>query len=375
MTFVQQAHTFRYVMWWLECAIEANGGVIVSRKWIAWFDEFGKDDVKYVGGKCANLGEMVKIGIPVPPGFAVTTEAYDKFLEEKGAGREIEEYLERFSGGLDTLADLDKACLDIGRIITSKDIPEDLAKVIGEAYDSLCQEYGVPDLRVAIRSSGVAEDMPGASFAGQYESYLNVRDLDDALEKIRLCWASMFSTRCVSYRQKRGLDILGSSVSVAVMKMIRGRSAGVGFTVHPTTGDDQWVVLEGAWGIGEAVVQGIVNPDTFVVNKEKLVVEEKRISEKSRQFVFQESGTAEADVPPEMRCSPCLSDEEAVKIAEYARFVESHYGVPQDIEWVIDSDLPFPENVFLVQTRPVTSVAQKKTPQDRLVDRLLSRRP
>ena len=346
----------------------------MSRKWIAWFDELGKDAVKFVGGKCANLGEMVKIGIPVPPGFAITTEVYNKFLEEKGAGKEIEEYLKRFPDGLNTLADLDKTCSDIGRIIISKEIPEDLAKVIGEAYDRLCQECGVSDFAVAIRSSGVAEDMPGASFAGQYESYLNVRDLDDALEKTKLCWASMFSTRCVSYRQKRGLDILGSSVSVAVMKMIRGRSAGVGFTVNPMTGDDQWVVLEGAWGIGEAVVQGIVNPDTFVVNKEKLVVEEKIIREKLKQYIFKESGITEADVPPDMRSSPCLTDEESSKIAEYARTVEVHYGVPQDIEWVIDPDLTFPANVFLVQTRPVTAVAKKKTPHDRFVDRLLSLR-
>ena len=346
----------------------------MSGNYIARFGEFGKDDVKYVGGKCANLGEMVRMGIPVPSGFAITTEAYDRFLEENGAGREIEEYLEKFPGSLDMLADLDKACTDISEIVISKDMPEDLARVMCEAYDSLCQECGVPNLPVAIRSSGVAEDMPGASFAGQYESYLNVTNRADALEKVKLCWASMFSTRCVSYRRKKGLDILGSSVSVAVMRMIRGRSAGVGFTVHPVTGDDEWVVLEGAWGVGEAVVQGVVNPDTFVVSKEKLVVEERRIREKLRQFVFQDSGTVEADVPPEMRSAPCLSDDEAVKIAEYAKRLESHYGVPQDMEWVIDSVLPFPENVFLVQTRPVTSVAEKKAPHDRLVDRLLSRR-
>ena len=345
----------------------------MAEKWILWFDEFGKDSIKRVGGKCANLGEMIKIGIPVPPGFAVTTEAYDEFLAKTGAGKEMEEYLKKFPEGARTLAEFEEVSQTIGQIIESKEILEDLKEAIVQAYDTLSQRCGIADLSVAVRSSGVAEDMPTASFAGQYDSYLNVKGKEDLLDKVRLCWASMFSARCISYRRKNELGIIGSSISVGVMKMVNGRSAGVGFTVHPSTGDDTRVVLEGSWGVGEAVVQGIVTPDTFVVNKESLVLEEKRVTEKLKQFVLKDRGTVEEDIPPEKRSIPCLNDEEAMKIAEYAKSVESHYGLPQDIEWVVDSDLPFPENTLLLQTRPVTAIVQKKSPADRLLDRMLSR--
>ena len=344
-----------------------------KQPFILWFEEFGREEVKRVGGKCASLGEMVRIGIPVPPGFAVTTEAYDAFVRERGADKEIEEYLKKFPEGPQTLAEFEEVSQTLRQIIASKEMLEDIKGAVGQAYDALSQRCGVADLPVAVRSSGVAEDMPTASFAGQYESYLNVRGKDDLLDKVRLCWASMFSTRGISYRVKKGMGVLAGSISVAVMKMVSGRSAGVGFTVHPSTGDDARVVLEGNWGLGEAVVQGIVTPDTFVVNKENLVLEEERISKKLRQIALTHGGTEQQDIPPEKRCVACLTNEEAVKIAEYAKSAELHYGVPLDIEWVVDLDLPFPQNTFLVQARPVTAIPKKKTPAERLVDLILSR--
>lgn len=340
---------------------------------VLWFEEFGRDEVKRVGGKCASLGEMVKIGIPVPPGFALTTEGYDMFLKETGAGNEMEDYVKRFPEGPRVLSEFEEASHTLRQIIVSKEIPEDIRRTVCQAYDMLCERCGIVGLSVAVRSSGVAEDMPTASFAGQYESYLNVRGKEELLDKVKLCWASMFSTRGISYRIKKGMALLGSSISVAVMRLVAGRSAGVGFTVHPSTGDDTRVVLEGNWGIGESVVQGVVTPDTFVINKEHLVLEEKRVSEKLRQFVLTHSGTEEQDIPLEKRGVPCLSDGEATKIAEYAKSVERHYGIPLDIEWVVEEHVPFPQNTFLVQARPVTAIAEKKTPAERLIDVILSR--
>lgn len=345
----------------------------MAEKWILWFEEFGREDTKWVGGKCANLGEMSKMGIPVPPGFAVTTEAYDKFLADTGAGPEIEQYLSKFPEGPKTLAEYEEVSQTIGQFIESKEIPKDLQDALCQAYDALCQRCSVANLPVAVRSSGVAEDMPTASFAGQYETYLNVKGKEDLLEKVRLCWASMFTTRGISYRIRNKMGVLAGSISVAVQKMVNVRSAGVGFTVHPTTGDTSRIVLEGNWGAGESVVQGIVTPDRFTIDKENLVLEERIISQKMRQFSLKETGTEEEDIPPEKQSVCCLSDEEALKIAEFAKSVELHYGVPQDIEWAVDWDLPFPRNTFLVQTRPVTAIVQKKSPTEQILDLMLSR--
>ncbi len=345
----------------------------MAAKLILWFEEFGKDDRDKVGSKCANLGEMAKIGVPVPPGFAVTTAAYDAFLSKTGAGDEINLYLTKFPEGPKSLADYEEVSKSIGGFILSKEIPQELKDAFGQAYDELCQKCEMIDVSVAVRSSGVAEDLPTASFAGQYDSYLNVRGKEDLVDKIRECWASLFTTRAISYRIRNNLGVLAGSISVAVMKMVNARSAGVGFTVHPTTGDDTKVVLEGNWGAGESVVRGEVTPDRYIIDKESLELEEKRISQKMIQTVLKERGSEEVEIPADKQSESCLNDEECLKIAEYAKKVELHYGMPQDIEWAVDWDLPFPRNTFLVQTRPVTAVAKKKTATEQILDLMLSR--
>jgi pyruvate,water dikinase len=347
-------------------------------QWILWFEEFGREDTKRVGSKCANIGEMAKIGISVPPGFAVTTETYDEFLAQTGAGQRIEQYLIRLPEGPQTPADHEEASQTIAGIILTTEMPKDLENAVSQAYDELCQKCQISDVAVAVRSSGVAEDLPTASFAGQYETYLNVRGKDDLLEKIRRCWASLFTKRAISYRIQNKLPVLAGSISVAVQKMVNVRSAGVGFTIHPTTGDDTKIVLEGNWGAGESVVQGTVTPDRFIVDKHTLTLTEKNISQKMRQIVLKERGVEEEDVPPDKQSVPCLTDEEALRIAELAKSVELHYGSPQDIEWAVDRDFPFPRNTFLVQTRPVTAIVKKKTSElivDSMLRRLLPQRP
>jgi pyruvate,water dikinase len=331
-----------------------------DNKWILSFEKLDREDIKLVGGKCANLGEMTKIGIPVPPGFAITTTAYNAFLKETGAEDEIRQCLSEFANGLQTNADFQNLSRLVKTIIASKDIPAILREAISKAYEELCQRLMVAELPVAIRSSGVAEDMPMASFAGQYDSYLGVRGPKECLEKVKLCWASAFNSHCIAYRVRNNLRILEGSISVAIQKMIKARSAGVAFTIDPLTGEGENIILEGNWGFGESVVQGLTNPDRFVINKKTFAIEEKMINQKLIQFSLAEKGVVQTDVPMEMQCVACLTDNEAIKIAELVETLESHYGKPIDIEWVVDSDLLFPKNIFLVQVRPVTIIPKKK---------------
>jgi pyruvate,water dikinase len=258
-------------------------------------------------------------------------------------------------------------------IITSKEVPKVLQEAMCQAYEAWCQRFGVADLPVAVRSSGVAEDMLTASFAGQYDSYLNVRGKEELINKVRLCWASAFNERCIYYRAQKKLGVLAGSVSVVVQKMVNARSAGVGFTVDPDTGDETRIILEGNWGLGESVVQGKVIPDKFVINKETLSLEEKSIGTKLRQFSPRERGIEEEDVPPGKQSVACLSDREAIKIGKFAKLMESHYGFPVDIEWAVDRDLRFSGNIFLTQVRPATVVAKKKSSTEEILDMLMRR--
>ncbi|MBC8274354.1 MAG: hypothetical protein H8E40_05215 [Chloroflexi bacterium] len=344
----------------------------MAKKEILWFEELGKEARSLAGSKNANIGEMIKLGVPVPCGFAVTTEAYDKFLAATGAGKLMEQCLAKFPKGPQTVAEYEELSRTMGQIILTTEMPNDLQNAITKAYDALCEGCEVIDLPVAVRSSGVAEDLPMTSFAGQYETFLNVRGKEDLLDKIEMCWASLFTTRAISYRILNNLPVLAGSMSVGVQKMVNARAAGVCFTIHPTTGDDTNVVLEGNWGIGESVVQGTVTPDRYIINRERLTLEEKKISRKTKQVVLRQRGTVEEDVPADKQSESCLTDEEAVKIAELAIALEFHYDTPQDIEWAVDRDFLFPKNVFLLQTRPVTAVA-KKSATEQILDLMLNR--
>lgn len=333
-------------------------------KLILWFEEIGRESVAVVGGKSANLGEMLRIGVSVPGGFAITSEAYDRFMKETGTAQEISQYLSKFLQGLKSTSEYQEASEFIRHTIEAREIPQDIGEAIASHYDMLCEKSGVTDVPVAVRSSGVAEDLDSASFAGQYESYLNVIGKQELLKKTRECWSSQFTTRAITYRIKNELPTVGSSMCIGVQRMVHPRAAGVGFTAHPITGDSSKIVLEGNWGLGESIVQGMVTPDRYVIDKQTLNLVEKNISNKGKLIEFGEHGIVAVDVPIEKQQLPCLSDEEAVKLAELAKFLELHYGMSQDVEWAIDGDLPFPSNVFLVQTRPITVSRQKKEGED-----------
>ncbi len=333
-----------------------------ATKIVLWFEELGKEDVPLVGGKCANLGEMLKAGIPVPPGFAVSAYAYKRFIEETGIKDKIQSILrERVKPGASAPEDYIEASKEIRKLIESTPMPKDIESEIRRAYRELSRHVGKTEEFVAVRSSATAEDLPDASFAGQQETYLNVKGEDDVIDKVRKCWSSLFTPRAIFYRESKGFSHEKVLISVAVQKMVNSRAAGVIFTIHPVTGERDKIVIEGSWGLGESVVAGKVTPDEWVVDKNTLTILERRVAEKTFEIVRDRltGRNIEREVEPERRTMPALNDEEVLELAKLAVKIEKHYGRPMDIEWAIDRDLEFPENVFIVQARPETVWSSK----------------
>jgi len=333
-----------------------------EEKRILWFDELDKEDIPLVGGKNANLGEMLRAKIPVPPGFAVTAQAYHEFITKTGIAEKIYKTIEETVTDPNNPKHYDEASKKIRKVIESAPMPAEIDKAIRAAYEGLNQKIGMADVFVAVRSSATAEDLPDASFAGQQETYLNVKGADELVEKTINCWSSLFTPRAIFYRNQKGFKHEQVLISVGVQKMVNAKAAGVIFTINPVTGDPSRIVIEGNWGLGEAVVSGSVTPDDYIVDKNSLKIVEKRIVKKTVEYIrdSKTGKTVHAEVPPERQEQPCITDEEVVRLAELARTIEMHYGKAQDIEFAIDRDLQFPENVFIVQSRPETVWSTKK---------------
>lgn len=328
-----------------------------EKKLILWFDELKKEDIPLVGGKNANLGEMYQAGIPVPPGFAVTAAAYEKFITETGIAEKIYKIIGETVTDINNPQQYEVASKKIRELIESTKIVKEIDEAIREAYRKLCKRIGILDVSVAVRSSATAEDLPDASFAGQQETYLNVKGEDEVIKKTQKCWSSLFTPRAIFYRTQKGFRHEDVLISVGIQKMVNAKAAGVMFTINPVTGDPNQIVIEGNWGLGESVVSGAVTPDDYIVDKRTMKIIEKRIAKKTVEYIRDpETGeTIHAEVPEERQNIPCLTDEEIIKLAELAKIIENHYGgKPQDIEWAIDKDLEFPESIFIVQSRPET---------------------
>jgi pyruvate,water dikinase len=323
---------------------------------IIWFENLRKTDIPSVGGKNANLGEMINAGIPVPPGFAVTAYSYKKFIEKTGISEKIYELIKETVKNLNDPKQYDEDSKKIRELIEATPMPKDIEGAIKSAYEQLCKKLGLNDVFVAVRSSATAEDLPDASFAGQQETFLNVKGVKSLLKSTIKCWSSLFTPRAIFYRTEKGFAHENVFLSVGVQKMVNSKTAGVIFTINPVTGEQNQIVIEGSYGLGEAVVSGSVTPDDFVVDKNTLKIIERRIAKKTVQYLRDpDTGkTVHLDVPVEKQEQPCLSDEEIIKLTELAKRIEQHYGKAQDIEWAIDSDLPYPDNIFIVQSRPET---------------------
>ncbi|MEM5872991.1 MAG: phosphoenolpyruvate synthase [Candidatus Aenigmatarchaeota archaeon] len=322
-------------------------------EYVRWFEDLTKDDVGLVGGKGANLGEMTKIGLPVPPGFVLTADAYWRYVDYNNLRSKIEEILSKTN--INNPTELLKASEEIQQLFLNGEIPEDLKNVIIENYKNLSRRFGEEDTYVAVRSSATAEDLPNASFAGQQATLLNVKGIEKLLEAVKKCWASLWTARAINYRAHMGFDHMKVALAVVIQKQIFSKKSGIMFTIHPVTNDTSKIVIEASWGLGESVVSGEVTPDEYIVDKNTMKIEEVKINEKKIMTVYDEQTlTKKVEVPNEIKNVRCLSDEEVLKLAEFGKKIEEHYKHPQDIEFAIDDF-----GIWIVQTRPVTTIKKK----------------
>jgi pyruvate,water dikinase len=337
---------------------------MVPKRWVLWLEELGQEHSDLVGKKCANLGEMTKIGLRVPPGFALSVEAYRDFMSITGALYEIQRYFSKFSPK--DLKQFNQSSTDIRQIAQSKVMPREMEETIVSYYKELCRRCNTVEVAVSTRSSGPV------SYPGQYETYLNVIGESDLLEKIKKVWASTFNPRSLAFRSRQGIPLESDPIGVAVLKMVNARAAGVIFTADPNTGDTTRMIIEANWGLGESVVGGESAPDVYILDKESLEIREKKLGPKSRYVTFKKGGVTAKKTPPGKSGKFCLSNEEAKEIGKLGKILENHFDVPQDAEWAIDEELPFPESVILLQTRSEV-IAQRKSPVDQIVDLMLDR--
>lgn len=313
---------------------------------IGWFADLRIDDRPTVGGKGASLGELTHAGIAVPPGFVVTTHAFELFLRALEQASPVRALVE----ALDP-ADLD-AVTALSRTLRARVEQEPLPQAVERAIlDAHAQLAGGSGATVAVRSSATTEDAEDASFAGLQDTFLWVLDAQDTVHRVRECWGSLYSVESITYRRKHGLPEDGVAMAVVVQTMVDARTAGVMFTRSPTTGDKSVITIEGAWGLGSAVVSGEVTPDRWVIGKITGEISTREISDKHiRQVPAPGGGIVDEALPADMRTAPCLSDEELQALRAVGRRVEKHYGRPQDIEWAIDKD----GALLLLQSRPET---------------------
>jgi pyruvate,water dikinase len=327
------------------------------------FDTLEPEQHDLVGGKCASLGTMSQAGLPVPPGFAVTTVVFADAKEASGLMPRIKELIDDVHPE-DQVA-LAAAAGEARKLVRDWPLPQAHEDLIRQRYADLCAHCGVADVPVAVRSSATAEDSPDASFAGEHDTYLWVCGVDAVLDRIRACWASLYTDRAIAYRNEMGYDHNQVDMAVAIQKMVRPRAAGVAFTLDPSNGDRSGICIDSAWGFGEGVVSGDVTPDNFLVDKVMWSINRRTISPKTHAHLLVDhegDGGPRVDrveLPEDQVGAPSLTDEEIIAIARLARTAEKHYGCPQDIEWAVDDDLPVGQDVVLLQSRPETVWSRK----------------
>lgn len=307
-------------------------------------------DVRRTGGKAASLADMTAAGLPVAPGFAVTAEAYRAFLDQGAVRAQLTAILDELGGRREQDA-FDEADRKIAALFGSVSLPADVAAAVRGAYADLCATTGVDDIAVAVRSSATAEDSVGASFAGEFETWIDIVGADAVLAHVHKCYVSVYSGRVLSYLAEKDIDPNDIEMAVVVQKTVRARSAGVMFTISPTTGDRSTIVLEAGWGLGLAVVGGEITPDRFLVDKIGMTVVERVVGDKRIEY---RRGDAPRKVPDDRIGALCLDDDEVLALAELGRRLETMHGAPQDIEFAIDEELEPGRNLLLLQCRPET---------------------
>lgn len=329
--------------------------------YVLWFEECDLNSIPLVGGKNASLGELLKANIPVPPGFAISTKAYRLFLEQGNIKKQIFKALESVKA--DDVDSGENASKIIRALIENTEMSDDLQDYIGEFYRRLSKRSNVPAVPAAVRSSATAEDLPGASFAGQQDTFLWIRGVDDILEHVKKCWSSLFTARAIYYRTKMGFPHEQVEISVGVQKMANAWTAGVMFTLNPATGDRSTIAIDANWGFGESVVSGECTPDNFIINKITDEIIKKSISHKTILYTRDPEChcVVKNEVPAERADTQCVVDADAIELAKIGKQIEKHYGKAMDIEWAIDKDTPGKAKILILQSRPETVWSGKKT--------------
>ncbi len=312
-----------------------------------WFSDADGTNIAFTGGKGASLSKMTHAQLPVPYGFVVSAPFFKEFLRKTGLMDKILDMISTID--FDNFNTIENDSAKIREMIIEQPFPQELADEISNFYGKL----GDGSPAVAVRSSGTAEDLDDASFAGQQETFLYVLGEDDVMEKIKECWASLYNGRAIFYRKEKGFSEDNVSIAVVVQKMVNSEKSGVMFTVNPITKEPDQVLVEAAWGLGEGVVSGIVTPDNYVIDKASNVALETYVSEKETMVVRDPSmkGSVEQEVPENIREAQVLTEAEIAELSEMAKRIEKFFGKPQDIEWAIEKN-----QLFLLQSRPITTL-------------------
>ncbi len=328
--------------------------------YVAWFKDLNKDSIPVAGGKGANLGEMFNLDLPVPPGFSVTAQTYKEFIETTKIKDKILEIVNTID--IEDTSKLQEKANEIQKLIVSTEIPEAIKEEIIDSYELLGADNTAnelvhgKDVFVAVRSSATAEDLPSASFAGQQATFLNVKGNDNVVLAVRKCWASLYTARAIYYRVKNGFDHSKVLISAIVQKMVNSEKAGIMFTINPATNNGKEIVIESVFGLGEYIVGGQVNPDLYIVDKEKKGIKSREIKKQEIGLFRNEAGeNEEQEIPKENQERQIVSDADIIELARLGRKIEEHYGMPQDIEWAIEKD-----KIYIVQARAVTTYKEQK---------------
>jgi pyruvate,water dikinase len=320
-----------------------------------------------IGRKCANLGELLKMGAHVPSGFVLSLSAYDAYMQETAVGEAIKAHIERTDVSSTDLSGLDELSGELKAIVLSHDLHADLRALLEQSYARLCGTNGGAPVSVAVRSAG-ARSRPG-----QYETFLSISGLEDVIEGVQKVWASTFNTRSLAFRLQNDLPIERDPIGVAVIRMVEADSAGVILTVDPNTGDRSKVIIESNWGLGESVVSGEMTPDLYVVNKSPLRVLEQNLGEKTFAYCIGAGGDVERrDLTEEQIATPSISEQEALRIAEASLAIEEHFGVPQDIEWAFEHGSDSESELFILQARAAVYKEQPLNTSLSIMERLFS---
>ncbi|MDU1023789.1 MAG: phosphoenolpyruvate synthase [Peptoniphilus harei] len=336
--------------------------------YIKWFDEIGKEDVGIVGGKGANLGELTSFGLPVPPGFCVTASGYTKFIKYA----ELDEVVKFLMEAVDVedVDELTNASKEIQKKIKEKEFDPELKEEILSAYREFSENIGVKDPEVAVRSSATAEDLPDASFAGQQDTYLHISGEEELLNHIRDCFASLWTSRAIYYREKQNYDHFDVALSVVIQKMVNSEKSGVMFTANPINNSKDEIMINASYGLGEAVVSGIVTPDEYIIDKKTKKVIEKNIAEKEYMVIKNENGVGTRVVSvkdilgADAVKAEALSPKELDTLVERGLKVEKLYGSVQDTEWGFDRDT---KEFYFLQSRPITTLGDKEEKEEKLI--------